>query len=119
MVKSPSKLDLKWLSCATLAIGGQLCPLTSEAVVFKILAISTQMHLNDEVAIKIGLQMPELCHPGLWRPNCPLKSEAVVFKVLDISTQMHLNGEVAIKIGPQMAELCYPGLWRPTLSSGL
>ena len=60
MVKSPSKLDLKWLSCATLAIGGQLCPLTSEAVVFKILAISTQMHLNGEVAIKIGPQMAEL-----------------------------------------------------------
>ena len=54
MVKSPSKLDLKWLSCATLAFGGQVCPLTSEAVVFKILAISTQMHLNGEVAIKIG-----------------------------------------------------------------
>ena len=54
MVKSPSKLDLKWLSCATLAFGGQVCPLTSEAVVFKILAISPQLHLNGKVAIKIG-----------------------------------------------------------------
>ena len=69
MVKSPSKLDLKWLSCATLAFGGQLCPLTSEAVVFKILAISTQIHLNSEVSIKIGPQMAELCYPGLWRPT--------------------------------------------------
>ena len=60
MVKSPSKLDIKWLSCATLAIGGQLCRLASEAIVFKILVISTQMHLNGEVTIKIGPQMAEL-----------------------------------------------------------
>ena len=69
MVKSPSKLDLKWLSCATLAIGGQLCPLTSEAVVFEILAMSTHMYLNGEVTIKIGPQMAEFCHPGHWRPT--------------------------------------------------
>ena len=68
MVKLQSKSGLKCLSCATLAIGGQFCPLTSEAVLHKILAISTQMHLNGEVAIKIGPQMPELCHPGHWRP---------------------------------------------------
>ena len=55
MVKSPSKSGLKCLSCATLAIGGQFCPLTSEAVLHKILAISSQMHLNGEVTIKIGV----------------------------------------------------------------
>ena len=58
MVKLQSKSGLKCLSCATLAIGGQFCPLTSEAVLHKILAISTQMHLNGEVAIKIMPQMP-------------------------------------------------------------
>ena len=60
MVKSPSKLDLKWLSYATLAIGGQLCPLTSEAVVLDILAISTQMHLNGKVEFTIGVLRPAL-----------------------------------------------------------
>ena len=60
MVKSQSKLGLKCLSSAILAIGGQFCPLTSEAVLHKILAISTQMHLNGEVAIKIGVLRPSL-----------------------------------------------------------
>ena len=69
MVKLPSKLDLKWMSCATLAIGGQLCPLTSEAVVFEMLDISTQMHLIGEVANKIGPQMAELCHPDQSEAN--------------------------------------------------
>ena len=64
MVKLESKLDLKHLSSATLAIRGQFCPLTSEVVLFKILAISSQMHLNGEVGIKIGPQTPEFCHPG-------------------------------------------------------
>ena len=60
MVKSESKSDLKCLSSAALAIRDQFCPLTSEAVLFKILAISSQMHLNGEVGIKIGLMCPPL-----------------------------------------------------------
>ena len=60
MVKSQSKSGLKCLSCATLAIGGQFCPLTSEAVLHKILAISSQMHLNGEVTIEIGVLRPSL-----------------------------------------------------------
>ena len=55
MVKSQSKLGLKCLSSAILAIGGQFCPLTSDAVLHKILAISSQMHFNGEVAMEIGV----------------------------------------------------------------
>ena len=60
MVKSESKLDLKHLSSAILAVRGQSCPLISKAFLFKILAISSQMHLNGEVGIKIGLMCPPL-----------------------------------------------------------
>ena len=49
--------------------GGQFCTMTSEAVLHKILAISTQMCLNGEVGIQIGPQMTELCLPWPWRPT--------------------------------------------------
>ena len=51
MVKLESKLEPKHLSCVTLAHGGQLWTLTSYSVLLKILAISTQMHLNGEIGI--------------------------------------------------------------------
>ena len=49
MVKLQSKLGLK------LVIGSQFCPLTSEAFLHKILAISSQMHFNGEVSMEIGV----------------------------------------------------------------
>ena len=86
MVKSPSKSGLKCLSFATLAIGGQVCPLTSEAVLHKILAISSQMHLNGEVTIEIGVLRPSLAggrHEKLHISR-PLLHFTCVYKCLDI-----------------------------------
>ena len=47
-------------------IGSQM---TSEAVLHKILAISTQMCLNGEVGIQIGPEMTQTCLPWPLRPT--------------------------------------------------
>ena len=48
-VEIEGKSELKNLSYVTIVDGGQLWPLISDAVLLKITAISTQMHLNGEI----------------------------------------------------------------------
>ena len=91
-VKLESKSDLKHLSSAALAIIGRFCPLTSEGVLFKILAISSQYQFWSQFS------------PHIEMFENSLKSISVHFQyITNLTTKFYFHISIlAWKLDPKL-----------------